>query len=234
MAGAGLVQGLTGFGFAIVAMAFLPMILGDFRDAFSMVALSSLVIPGITFFKTRKGFTAKPGMLLTIGAVIGVVFGFLFLQANLGGPGFIRMFGVVLIVFAIADAVLTRALKIGMPRWMGLPCGILGGFFGGAFNIGGPPLVLYAYSQPWTKQQIVATLQIAFVFSTGLRLVLMGSTGYFDQEVRRLALISIIPIAAGIHYGVRFLDKVEKNALKLGVFIAVALLGLKYLLFPGS
>jgi len=232
MAAAGLVQGLTGFGFAIVAMALLPLFVEDFQTAFSLVALSSMVIPGITFFKTRKGFSVKPSVALTAGAVIGSALGFLFMKANLGAEYFIRAFGVVLIVFAMVDAILTRALKLNMPKWMGMPCGILGGFFGGAFNIGGPPLVLYAYSQPWTKEQIVATLQVAFVFSTGLRLLLMGSTGYFDVEVRRLTLIAIVPIAAGVHYGVRFLGKIEKDVLKLGVFIAVAILGLKYLFFP--
>ncbi len=232
MAGAGLIQGLTGFGFAIVAMALLPLFIEDFKVAFSMVALSSMVIPAITFFKTRRGFSLKPSLTLTVGAMLGTMGGVWFLQANLGGPGFIRLFGAVLITFALVDAVLTRTLKIDMPKWMGLPCGMLGGFFGGAFNIGGPPMVLYAYSQPWTKHQIVATLQVAFVFATGIRLVLMGTTGYFDQEVRQLTLVAVLPILVGVHYGVRFLGVLEKDALKMGVFIAVSILGLKYLLFP--
>ena len=39
---AGFVQGLTGFGFGIVAMAILPMAINDFKTAFAITALAGV------------------------------------------------------------------------------------------------------------------------------------------------------------------------------------------------
>ena len=149
------------------------------------------------------------------------------MHRNVDGIAFIRVFGAVLILFAVVDFILTRAFNYTMPKWMGWPCGILGGFFGGAFNIGGPPMVAYVYSQPWSKQQTVATLQAAFVCATGYRIWLMGFNGYFDLKLLHLLGFTILPTAIGIIIGGKLLDRVHRDKLKMAVFVVVGLLGLQ-------
>lgn len=229
MAVSGVVQGFTGFGFAIVAMALLPF-LADFKTVFSVVALVSVVIPFITFANTRKGYKVKAGLVLAYGAVIGTVMGFPFMNNNLGEPFFMRLFGVVLILFSILDIILARAFRLQMPKWMGWPLGIAGGFCGAAFNIGGPPMAVYVHSQNWTKQQIIATLQVASICSMALRLVLMHQERYFDWTVLKLVGITLIPVAIGVFYGTKLLHLLPQRVVKICVFSAVGLLGLKYLI----
>ena len=120
-----------------------------------------------------------------------------------------------------------------MPAWMGWPCGFVGGFFGGAFNTGGPPMVAFCYSQPWTKQQIVATLQVAFLVATSFRVALMTFTGYFDQRILVLTFSTVIPVAIGIFFGGQLLVRIPLKWLRLLVFGVVIFLGVQYLLFPG-
>lgn len=228
----GFVQGLSGFGFAIVAMAALPLLTGDFQTSFTLVALNSIIIPGLIMFNTRREFKFRPALALAAGGVIGTFLGFHFMDKNVDGSIFIRLFGAVLILFTVVDIILTRAFNYTMPKWMAWPCGTLGGFFGGAFNIGGPPMVAYVYSQPWSKQQTVATLQAAFIAATGYRLTLMGFNGYFDRSVFYLTLYTVIPTAIGIYIGGKLLDRVNRDALKLVVFVIVGILGFKYLFYP--
>lgn len=261
----GLLQGLTGFGFAIIAMAVLPLALPDFTLVFTIVALNSIIIPFLTMVSARKGMVITKGViLLSIGGMIGTYFGFHYMNDNIGrdrapagevanadpapsngaiqeenreesgsNSTFIRVFGAVLIMFAVVDIILSRTLgNYRLPGWLGLPCGGLGGFFGGAFNIGGPPMVAYVYSQPWSKQQIVASLQIAFLFSTGYRIWLMGFNGYFDFGVAKITAYSLIPTALGVYVGGRFLERVDRTLLKTVVFCSVGVLGIKYLFFP--
>lgn len=228
----GFVQGLSGFGFAIVAMAILPWLTGDFQTSFTLVALNSIIIPGLIMFNTRKEFKIRPALALAAAAVIGTFLGFHFMNRNVEGAIFIRLFGAVLILFTIVDIILTRAFSYTMPKWMAWPCGALGGFFGGAFNIGGPPMVAYVYSQPWSKQQTIATLQAAFIAATGYRLALMGFNGYFDRAVFHLTLYTVIPTAIGIYLGGKLLDQVNRDGLKMVVFVVVGILGFKYLFFP--
>lgn len=229
---AGFVQGLTGFGFGIVAMAVLPLLLRDFETAFAITAINSLIIPGLTFISVRKGLKIRDCIPLTAAAVVGAIFGFFFTHWFVGSPVFIQIFGGTLVVFAIVDLILTKALKKHLPGWVGWPCGLAGGFFGGAFNVGGPPMVAFCYSQPWSKQQIVATLQVAFICATSLRVALMGASGYFDQRIMILTLATVIPISIGIWLGGLLLARIPLPWLRIGVFTIVIILGLQYFIFP--
>jgi uncharacterized membrane protein YfcA len=230
---AGFVQGLSGFGFGIVAMAILPLALNDMQTAFSITALNSLIIPILTFVRLRHAFKLADALPMTIAAIGGALLGFAFADYLIGETIFLRILGATLIVFAAADVILTSALKTHMPKWMAWPCGLVGGFFGGAFNTGGPPMVAFCYSQPWTKHQIVATLQFAFLIATSARVALMAGTGkYFDKQVLMLTLSTVIPIAIGIYFGGQLLARIPLQKLRIGVFAIVVLLGLQYLLFP--
>tara|TARA_R110002096_G_scaffold273422_11_gene467311 strand:+ start:256 stop:1017 length:762 start_codon:yes stop_codon:yes gene_type:complete len=213
-------------------MAILPWLTGDFQTSFTLVALNSIIIPGLIMFNTRREFKFRPAVALAIAAVFGTFLGFHFMNRNVEGAIFIRFFGAVLILFTVVDIILTRAFRYTMPKWMAWPCGMLGGFFGGAFNIGGPPMVAYVYSQPWSKQQTVATLQAAFIAATGYRICLMGFNGYFDRSVFHLTLYTVIPTAIGIYVGGKLLDRVNRDRLKMAVFVFVGILGFKYLFYP--
>lgn len=232
---AGMVQGATGFGFAIVAMALLPLpfVLHDIQVALPLVALNGVVIPILIVTRHGKHFAWSKTAPLALGGVVGTVAGFCVMHGLSGRTLFVRLFGATLFLTALFDIGLTRFAQFRMPRWMGLPCGFLGGFFGGAFNIGGPPFVVYAYSQPWTKSEIVATLQVSFLCSTGFRLLLMGGHGYFDKRVLLITLVTLLPTAVGIACGTHLLQRVNLDRLRLFVFGLVALLGIKYLLDPG-
>lgn len=231
---AGLVQGATGFGFAIVAMALLPLpfVLREFQVVFPLVALNGIVIPVLIMGEHRRHFAWSKAAPLTMGGVVGTAAGFFLMDGISGREVFMRLFGAALLATALFDVWLVKVARTRLPGWMGIPCGLTGGFFGGAFNIGGPPFVVYAYSQPWSKPEIVATLQFSFLCSTGLRLLLMGGSGYFDHRVLTLLLVTLVPTVVGIRFGTRLLHRVDLAKLKTFVFGSVAILGIKYLLFP--
>lgn len=232
---AGMVQSATGFGFAIVAMALLPLpfVLHDLHVALPLVALNGVLIPFLIFSRHGRHFAWSKAAPLALGGVFGTLAGFWMMHGLSGRSLFIRLFGAALLITALFDIGLASVLRARVPRWMGVPCGLVGGFFGGAFNIGGPPFVVYAYSQPWTKGEIVATLQVSFLCSTGLRLLLMGGHGYFDKRVLLISLFTLVPTAIGIGCGARLLQRINLERLRVWVFGLVALLGLKYLLLPG-
>ncbi|MEO0444833.1 MAG: sulfite exporter TauE/SafE family protein [Verrucomicrobiota bacterium] len=231
MAAAGFVQGVTGFGFAIVAMAILPLpaILGDFQAAFMVVGVTSVIIPFFIVSAHRKEFVFRPMILLLVSAMVGTVVGFALMDQLSDARGFLRGFGACLVIFAIADLWLRKAKDTKMPPWMALPCGILSGLFGGAFNMGGPPLVAFVYSQPWSMGRIIASLQIVFLASSILRLSMMGGNGYFQGYNLALAGLGMIPTAVGLVVGTKLLPYLPPQSLRQGVLVIVALLGIWYL-----
>ena len=80
-------------------------------------------------------------------------------------------------------------------------------------------MVAFCYSQPWSKHQIVATLQVAFMVATISRVALMAGTGaYFDRQVIILTLATVIPVAIGIFFGGKLLARISLKWLRVGVF----------------
>lgn len=236
LAAAGFVQGLTGFGFAIVGMALLPLLHADWQSSMTLVAVNSILIPVVLLRRHGGGFSLRPALGLALGTLIGTYLGFHFTARNSDGGWFIRLFGLVLFLFSAFD--LWQAARkdplFGIHKRLAIPFGLAGGFFGGAFNISGPPIVAYAYSQPWSKSQTVATLQVVFMAGAGYRMLLMGTNGFFDTQALNLLLWTTPPTLAGLLAGSHLLNRMEQTTLRTGVFVLVGLIGLVYAIFgPG-
>ena len=237
MAGAAFVQSVSGFGMAIVAVALLPLVM-DLKDAIALIAVFNLFTSTLTLFWNRSGFSWKLARPLVIGILIGIPFGFFFLHSTESNI-LIRVLGAILILIALSDVILARKSHFTLPAWSAWPFAIFGGVVGGAFNVGGPPIVAYTYSQNWTKTQTVAVLQLVFLIGGGFRNALMigrdlttsNRTDWsWDLAVNFLASIPLAILA--IWFGKICLDRVPQNLLRAAVFTFIFIMGAKYLFYP--
>ncbi len=228
LAFAGFTQGLTGFGFGLVSMALLPLAL-PFKDALVVVASLNVAACATTFFATRQHFSWQRGAAVTIGSCIGVPIGF-YALVHLDSQLLLHALGAVMCLFAVSELLLARHYRIQFPKWAGFPVGLVSGGLGGAFNVGGPPVIAYAYSQPWAKEEIVATLQLVFGTSAILRLALVGQSGLLHADLLHLVLLALLPMLVAIAIGSRLLQLVPREPLKYVVFVFLFAMGVKYLL----
>ena len=232
LAFAGLMQGLTGFGFGIVAMALLPLWM-DFKLAAATVAAINVPVCWGTLWLNRKHFVWRDSAGLIAGVVVGVPIGVSMLSWG-KSETLLRCLGGVMCFFAVLDPLLQRFRLGPIPHWYALPLGFLSGVFGGAFNIGGPPAVAYVYSQPWTKPQIIVALQAMFSVSAILRVGLMGNAGLLGSNVTVILGGSLIPVLCGIWLGGLLLNRMPQTHLKAAVFLMVFVMGVRYLIWPPS
>ena len=226
----GLMQGLTGFGFGIVAMALLPLWM-DFKLAAATVAAINVPVCFGTLWSNRQHFVWRDAAGLIAGVVVGAPIGVQLLSWGTSET-LLRCLGGVMCFFAVIDPVMQR-LRLGpIPRWCAVPLGFLSGVFGGAFNIGGPPAVAYVYSQPWSKQQVIVVLQAMFCVSAVLRVTLLGRVGLLGTNVLFVFGSSLLPVFCGLWLGGRLLHRVRQSQLKTGVLLLVFVMGVKYLVWP--
>lgn len=237
MAGAAFVQSVSGFGMAVVAVATLPLVM-DLKDAIALVAVFNLFVSTLTLFWNRSGYSWKVARPLVLGMMLGIPIGFFFLHAT-DSAIVIRVLGALLILIALSDTILSRKSHFTLPAWSAWPLAVFGGAIGGAFNVGGPPVVAYAYSQNWTKTQTVAILQGVFLIAGGSRNALMvgrdlttsGKTDWsWDLAVNFLASVPLAILA--IYFGKLCLDRIPQSILRATVFSFIFIMGGKYLLFP--
>ncbi len=249
LAGAAFVQSASGFGFALVAVAALPQIIG-LEAAISLIAAFNLLVSLSTLWLNRGDFSWSRTWPLTVAICATLPIGFWFLK-NADGTVLIRVLGVILITVAVIDLRIS-ALKFfrtrfgkdstrirstitaneeirTLPTWSVWPLGMIGGLLGGAFNVSGPPAVAYAYSQPWSKLQTVAVLQTVFLIAGLFRNGLMLAAGDYNAQLLRWVACSIPAALLAIWLGKKLLDRLPKNLLKLMVFTFILVMGVKYL-----
>jgi uncharacterized membrane protein YfcA len=223
-------QGLTGFGFGLVAMALLPLFM-DFKDAVALVAVLNLLVCAATFLSTRRHVVWRRVASLAVASALGVPLG-VWALVRWDARWLLGILGAWMIAFAISELLLARWWRPRFPEWSGWPVGLMSGALGGAFNAGGPPAIAYVYSQPWSKEETVAALQVVFGASAVVRVALMGGAGLMPSELLTVFAASALPVLGGIALGARLLRRVPPNALKVIAAVFFLAMGAKYLLAP--
>jgi uncharacterized membrane protein YfcA len=226
---AGFVQGMTGFGFGLVAMALLPSIV-DFPLASLLVVLFTIPVSAINFFDNRHHYHWRKGISLVLGMCCGVPFG-VYVMVQAPRELLLRSLGALLLAFAFNETLLSKR-KLHLPHWLGFPIGFSSGILGGAFNMGGPPSVAYCYSRPWRKEEVVALLQVIFVISAVLRLLLLSAKGIVPPDSFSLVLWAAVPVIGAVVAGTRLFRRIGQTQLRLCVFLFLGVMGVKYLAWP--
>jgi uncharacterized membrane protein YfcA len=227
---AGFAQGLTGFGFGLVAIALLPLLM-SLKEAVALAALLNLVVCGMTFLSVRAHYSWRQGLSLVLGACLGVPLG-TYLLVHLDEVSLLRGLGTLMLLFSANDLMLRRARSFHLSPRLGFPFGLLSGGLSGAFGAGGPPAIAFTYSQNWSKEQIVAVLQTVFGLSAIVRLLLLGSAGLLASPLLTVGLWSVLPLIGAIGLGQRFFSRIPQPVLKRATFSFLGAMGLKYLVFP--
>jgi len=231
---AGLVQSLAGFGFGMVAMAILPVIL-PVRSAVHVVAVLGLFACATILFASRRSLDRRRVMPLLIGAFLGVPAGVWFLGA--AEPSALKLIlGAILIVYSVNG--LLRGGAPSQPEtehapWrdaVGAGAATLGGFLGGAFNVGGPPVVMYVAWRRFEPDATRATLQCFFLVATCLQLTLFGLNGDLTRDVVVMAGFGLPALAVGLGVGMRLAPRIGRQAFGRLVLALLLVLGVRLLL----
>ncbi len=224
----GFVQSVTGFGFGLVSMSLLPLLLG-YQDAYTMVAILNLVVCIMTLASNIRHYRWRQGLGLLIGSCLAVPLGF-YAMVYLRPEWMLRGLGLLICLFTLSEMLMPKTRPLRVPERYGLALGALSGGLSGAFNAGGPPAVIYVYSQSWAKEHTVALLQVVFGTSSVIRLLMVHSSGLLRGELLRTGLLAILPLILAIYVGTRILHRIPRDRLRLIVFVFLFLIGVKYLL----
>jgi uncharacterized membrane protein YfcA len=235
---ASFLQGLTGFGYGLTAMALLPLYL-PVTDAQSLCTLVGVFVTSMNVVAARSHFRSEGIVPLLIGSCVGVPLGYRF--RSLIPEGSVKPWlGVAICLMVVWDAAGRRLRKkpedgAGASRTAAVAIGVFSGWLTGAFNIGGPPLVAYLYSRPWPVQRVVAALSAIFLASGLERLALVGADGLMTEPLMTAGAVSLLPTLGGIVLGQKCLPKVHPEILRAGVSVVLFGLGLMFLFSsPGA
>jgi uncharacterized membrane protein YfcA len=223
---AGFVQGLTGFGFGMTAMSLLPLVMG-LSAAQSVVTLTSTAACLLMTIVTVRDVPWSSLRGLALGTMAGVPLGFALIE-SLPRTLVTRALGLTLCSMVLFEFVVTRHTSWRWPRWLEPFVGLISGTLTGAFNVGGPPLVAYIYSQPWSKEKHVAGLTAVFISGGLIRVALLLSYHELPAQAWTAAGWALVPMLTAILCGNRLLRRLPQRHLRTGVFAVLLFLGARY------
>lgn len=223
-------QGAIGFGYAVVAMGVLPLVI-DIRLANLVVTVSILPMLLWATSAYRRDLESPSLLRCLVGMWIGLPIGILlFTQV----PAAWLTLGTAAVIFAIGvDGLLARhgsgsAALSPVPNWYAVAAGVGSGIMSGAVGIGGPPLAAYAIRQPWTIARAKAFMTVCFLLQVVLKLIGLSLTGWIDGEVLRLSAAAAPLGFLGIWLGAKVTPYLNRDLFRqltalLLIFLAVML-----------
>lgn len=220
-------QGFLGFGFGILAMGILSAT-RDLYYATALVNLAGLVLCLVILWPLRRKILwqriAPVLLLLVPGLFLGV-------QALVSmDPAWLRrILGFTIISFA-AWSLLERSKLRQLSRWWSIPAGLGSGALSGAFNMGGPPVIAYFFRQPFTAEEIKASLQAIFLVTGLFRIPLVGAKGMLTGQVLTHSLLCAPGIVIAALLGIFLCRRVSPEKFRTAVWVVFGVMGLYLIL----
>ncbi|MBN1658840.1 MAG: sulfite exporter TauE/SafE family protein [Anaerolineae bacterium] len=224
---AALLQSLSGFGFAIMIMPLVTLLLG-LHTAAPVVALIALTAYAVNVVRYRHGIDRAEVLRLAAAAAIGVPLG-IWALANVDEALVKRILGAILIGYG-AYALWQPATARAAPAWWVYPAGFCAGCLGGAYNTPGPPVILYGSLRRWPRDEFRAVLQALFLASALMVVAGHLVAGHVTGTVVRYYLAALPSLGAGIVAGALLDRRVDHAMFRRLVTAMILLLGVVLLL----
>ena len=160
--GSTLVQAVFSFGGALIALPLLAFLI-EVRYATPLMTLLSATIAVVIVWRNWRDIEVKNAWRLIASALVGIPLGILFLS-RFDGTIVKLVLALTVIGFAAINLISIKQVRVAHENYA-FGFGFVSGIFGGAYNISGPPVVLYGSLKDWSPNRFRATIQSYALFT---------------------------------------------------------------------
>lgn len=221
---AGYVQSVSGFGFGIVAMIFLPRLL-MYTEANVLSSILSALISVLVVFETYKNANKNNIVFPFIGNFISTYLAVTFAK-SVTHEVLICLLGIALFGLSVYFLFFTDKIKIKPTKAAGFAAGVISGVMGGLFSVSGPPMVIYYMQSEKDSKTYLATLSAYFVLTNISSISMKALAGFVTANVGVALLFALPMVAAGSFLGKRTRTKIDPAMLKKVVYGFMAVSGI--------
>ena len=218
------VHASTGFGIALVSMPILATTIG-LTVATPLVALIGFTIRMLILARYREVVQPRKIWPLMIAVILGIPVG-IWISREVAGRLVEQTLGIIVTGYALFTLTNPRLPAFKKHVWAyGL--GTISGILAGAYNIGGPPLIIYATGQGWPPTMFKSNLQGFAVVSSCLVLGTRALDGEYTATVLGYFWIILPAIALGLLAGFSLDRYISPKAFRKVVQYLLLIVGLQ-------
>ncbi len=218
------VQSMSGFGLALVSMALLPGIVG-IQVAAPLVALVGIPLEFLLLLKYRSALNIHAVWPLIIASLFGIPLG-IYVLKRVDEEIVLTILGIVITGYALYSLLEVKLPQMNHPTWA-YGSGFFAGLLGGAYNTGGPPVIIYGNCRGWLPAEFKSNLQSFFLVVTLFVVAAHAFSGNLTEVVWLDFLCAVPAIGLGFVAGT-WLDRYLNPALfRKVVLVLLVLLGLR-------
>lgn len=224
---AAFIQGASGFGFGLVSMPLLASLI-DVRMAAPLVAMISVVSNISMCLYYRREFDVSAVIKLFLASCLTIPIGVTVLS-RLNQDMLLALLGVIVIGYALYALLSLQLPSFTSSRWA-FVFGGLSGLLTGAYNTGGPPVVIYGNCCQWNPQQFKGNIQGFFLLNLPVVLFMHAQQGNITPSVWRLVGYSLPGLVLGVVIGTVVSERLDPIAFQRVILVLLMILGVRLII----
>lgn len=226
-----IVQTVSGFGFAIIAMMVFPFLTGNVTTAAAIAGMFALTNATLNIYKYRASIDWK---LVLLPFCAYMIWGTIALECagRLSNAWMMRFLGVALIVAGLYFFFFQSKIKIKANKTNAFAAGSISGVLGSLFAIAGPPMALYYTMLVGNDKYKYLGCINAYFFLTNIYIsALRAYNGFLGVTELKCWLLGMVGLVLGRLIGGKLLNKVDGVKIKKIVYAVTILSGIYYVIF---
>lgn len=222
---AGLIQGMTGFAFAIVALSFWAWTLAP-ETAAPLAVLGALLGQIATLGAFRRGFEWGRILPFVAGGVFGVPLG-VFILHNIDPARFRLGLGILFFLYGAYGLSVVDAPKVKFGgRTLDAFVGGIGGLLGGLGGLSGSVPAIWTQLRGWNRDLRRAVMQVYNIAMHCVTLTIYSQTHALNATSWKLFAITAPLMLAANFYGTRVYKRFSERGFARVVLVSILLSGL--------
>jgi uncharacterized membrane protein YfcA len=213
----------SGFGSALIAMPIIIQLIGLSVAAptFALVAQTAGVI---VLLRYRQNLDPRRVWRLLAASLVAIPISIQVAQAL---PQQLAMMGlgIFMLVYAVYALVVPHMPELKNPRW-GYVFGFANGLLHGAYNTGGPPLVIYGSAARWQPADFKSNLQTVFLINGMLVIATHLLKGSITVQVLHYYAIMLPGVFIGLIGGFALDRYISPERFRRAILVMLIILGL--------
>lgn len=223
-----LMQTISGFGMGLIMMPIFSSAFG-LDIARPMVTLIGATCQLVLLVRTRRALTVKTVGVMGALALVGIPLGNWVIESRvLPESAMLGLLALIIIGYALYALFMPMLPQIQHDRWSGV-VGLMSGVLSGAYNTGGPPLIIYADARRWSPDTLRSNLQGVFLLKSMLLIGVHTFSQNFTAPVMSGYAVAMPAIVLGLGVGFAISGRINAERVRQIALVMLLAMGVNIL-----